>query len=151
MASQLSAAKVKLKAYAPQDQLVLSFKLQLSTEALSGAVTQGLMLLAHCRLNPYAVDAYDGINLNPLEVVFVKVKSFLLQAKWTAPVISQTYDRWASHEVRCRKGLTAISPSVLLRWFPVYARALVTCVSTEADCMLLSVGKLPWQLYCMSL
>ncbi|KAL3163355.1 hypothetical protein ABBQ32_009744 [Trebouxia sp. C0010 RCD-2024] len=50
-------------------------------------------------LNPYAVDAYDGINLNPLEVVFVKVKSFLLQADWTAPKMSQTYDRWLSHQV----------------------------------------------------
>lgn len=51
------------------------------------------------RLNPYAVDAYDGINLNPLEVVFVKVKGFLLQADWTAPRMSQTYDRWLSHQV----------------------------------------------------
>lgn len=53
------------------------------------------------RLNPYAVDAYDGVNLNPLEVVFVKVKSFLLQGTWTSPVTSQTYDRWKSHEVSC--------------------------------------------------
>ncbi|KAA6422349.1 MAG: hypothetical protein FRX49_07819, partial [Trebouxia sp. A1-2] len=45
-------------------------------------------------LNPYAVDAYDGVNLNPLEVVFIKVKSFLLQADWPAPKTSQTYDRW---------------------------------------------------------
>ena len=51
------------------------------------------------RLNPYAVEAYDGINLNPLEVVFIKVKGFLLQADWTAPKTSQTYDRWLSHQV----------------------------------------------------
>ena len=51
------------------------------------------------RLNPYAVDAYDGVNLNPLEVVFVKVKGFLLQTDWPAPKISQTYDRWLSHQV----------------------------------------------------
>ncbi len=51
------------------------------------------------RLNPYAVDAYDGVNLNPLEVVFIKVKSFLLQADWPAPKISQTYDRWSTFKV----------------------------------------------------
>lgn len=55
--------------------------------------------IAADRLNPYAVDAYDGINLNPLEVVFVKVKGFLLQADWSAPKTSQTYDRWLSHQV----------------------------------------------------
>ena len=51
------------------------------------------------RLNPYAVDAYDGVNLHPLEVLFVKVKTFMLQAAWTAPVTSQAYDRWSSHKV----------------------------------------------------
>ncbi len=51
------------------------------------------------RLNPYAVDAYDGVNLNPLEVVFIKVKSFLLQADWPAPKMSQTYDRWSTFKV----------------------------------------------------
>ena len=78
--------------------------------------------MLHHRLNPYAVDAYDGINLNPLEVVFIKVKSFLLQAKWTAPVTSQTYDRWASHEVtfflRVQQYLYPFSAT---RWFGVYA------------------------------
>ena len=54
---------------------------------------------AAVRLNPYAVDAYDGINLNPLEVVFVKVKGFVLQSDWPAPKTSQTYDRWLSHQV----------------------------------------------------
>ena len=45
------------------------------------------------------MDAYDGVNLNPLEVVFVKVKGFLLQADWIAPKTLQTYDRWLSHQV----------------------------------------------------
>lgn len=62
--------------------------------------------LMMCRLNPYARDAYDGINLNPLETVFVKVKSFLLQAGWPSPVMSQTYDRWSSFEV-CSQELLA--------------------------------------------
>ena len=78
--------------------------------------------MLHHRLNPYAVDAYDGINLNPLEVVFIKVKSFLLQAKWTAPVTSQTYDRWASHEVtfflRVQQYLYHLAAAC---WIAVYA------------------------------
>ena len=68
------------------------------------------------RLNPYAVDAYDGINLNPLEVVFIKVKGFMLQADWTAPKASQTYDRWLSHKVSMGHSCLAtccIRPSAL--------------------------------------
>ena len=61
------------------------------------------------RLNPYAVDAYDGVNLHPLEVLFVKVKAFMLQAAWTAPVTSQVYDRWSSHKV----SLTASTVTLL--------------------------------------
>ncbi len=56
-----------------------------------------------CRLNPYKMDMYDGVNLSPLEVVFVKVKHSMLQAGWTAPKTSQTYDKWRADEVRARK------------------------------------------------
>ena len=74
------------------------------------------------RLNPYAVDAYDGINLNPLEVVFVKVKSFLLQADWKAPKMSQTYDRWLSHQVFlsifCFLGLLLLSQQTVCAEVP---------------------------------
>jgi len=56
-----------------------------------------------CRLNPYKMDMYDGINLSPLEVVFVKLKDYMLQADWTTPKTSQTYDMWRSHEVRVAK------------------------------------------------
>ena len=51
------------------------------------------------RLNPYKVDMYDGVNLTPLEVMFVKVKDYMLQANWAASKTSQAYDRWSSHEV----------------------------------------------------
>ncbi|KAK9816513.1 hypothetical protein WJX72_001363 [[Myrmecia] bisecta] len=47
-------------------------------------------------LNPYAEFAYDGIELNPMEVVFVKVKDFLLDVGWVAPTMATTYDRWIS-------------------------------------------------------
>ena len=78
-----------------------------------------LILFCLLRLNPYAVDAYDGINLNPLEVVFIKVKSFLLQADWTAPKMSQTYDRWSSFKVSTA---TAAHPNFII----------VSCASSVA-------------------
>ena len=51
------------------------------------------------RLNPYAEYAYDGIYLNPLEVLFVKVKGFTIDGDWTSPKMAATYDRWATHQV----------------------------------------------------
>ena len=51
------------------------------------------------RLNPYAEFAYDGLMLNPLEVLFVKVKDFQMQTDWTSALMAATYDRWQS-EVR---------------------------------------------------
>ena len=52
-----------------------------------------------CRLNPYAEFAYDGIVLNPMEVVFVKVKNFAVDARWTTPHTAVTYDHWMSVKV----------------------------------------------------
>ena len=46
---------------------------------------QGVGILraaAECSLNPYADFAYDGLHLNPMEVVFVKVKRFQQEANW---------------------------------------------------------------------
>ena len=57
------------------------------------------MNAASSRLNPYAEYAYDGITLNPLEVVFVKVKDFTLDIDWTSPLMAATYDRWLSFQV----------------------------------------------------
>lgn len=53
------------------------------------------------RLNPYAEYAYDGITLNPMEVIFPKVKGFTLDGEWTTPRMAATYDRWMSHQVGC--------------------------------------------------
>ena len=49
-----------------------------------------------CRLNPYAEFAYDGLLLNPLEVLFVKVKGFQVQNDWMSAMMATTYDRWLS-------------------------------------------------------
>lgn len=48
------------------------------------------------RLNPYAEYSYDGLSLNPLEVIFVKVKGFQVQSRWASAEMATTYDRWAS-------------------------------------------------------
>ena len=47
-------------------------------------------------LNPYAEWMYDGINLSPFEVIFVKVKDYLLQANWTAATAASRYSHWVS-------------------------------------------------------
>ena len=52
-----------------------------------------------CRLNPYAEYAYDGLLLNPLEVLFVKVKAFQLQTDWVSATMADTYDRWVSQVI----------------------------------------------------
>lgn len=51
------------------------------------------------RLNPYAEFSYDGAALNPLEVLFIKVKSFTLDGEWAAPKQAVQYARWMDAEV----------------------------------------------------
>ena len=50
-------------------------------------------------MNPYAEHAYDGIDLNPFEVIFVKVKGHFLWADWTTSTAAVVYDRWNSEKV----------------------------------------------------
>jgi hypothetical protein len=52
------------------------------------------------RLNPYAEYAYDGLALNPLEVMFVKVKGFQVQGQWASAHLAATYQRWLESNVR---------------------------------------------------
>ncbi len=61
--------------------------------------TEQSHLLCLARLNPYAEFSYDGLVLNPLEVVFVKVKGFQVQGGWLSAQSAMTYDRWLSSEV----------------------------------------------------
>ncbi|KAL6766934.1 hypothetical protein ACKKBG_A37960 [Auxenochlorella protothecoides x Auxenochlorella symbiontica] len=46
-------------------------------------------------LNPYAEYMYDGINLSPFEVMFVKMKEYLLEANWTTATEIKKYTEWA--------------------------------------------------------
>ncbi|KAK9841148.1 hypothetical protein WJX74_000759 [Apatococcus lobatus] len=46
------------------------------------------------RFSPYAEHHYDGLSLDPLEVVFVKVKSYLLDLQWQAPMRAVKFDSW---------------------------------------------------------
>lgn len=53
-----------------------------------------------CSLNPYADFAYDGLFLNPMEVVFVKVKRFQREANWGSARLADAYSGWMDQEVR---------------------------------------------------
>ena len=39
-----------------------------------------------CRVNPYGENYYDGITIDPFEVIFVKVKELLLERDWSYAV-----------------------------------------------------------------
>ncbi|KAK9835058.1 hypothetical protein WJX81_007588 [Elliptochloris bilobata] len=51
-------------------------------------------------LNPYAEHTYDGVPLNPLEVMFVKVKDFQLEGDWMSTHLAATYGRWLEAQVQ---------------------------------------------------
>ena len=70
-------------------------------------------------MNPYAEMAYDGVDLNPMEVLFVKVKTFLLQAAWVAPTWAQTYDRWLTRQVIIQEQHHPSAALLLWSWFRV--------------------------------
>ena len=60
---------------------------------------EGLSSISNCRYNPYAHNTYDGGNLHPLEVVFVKMKDFMLDANWPAQRAAEAYDSWMTDQV----------------------------------------------------
>lgn len=51
------------------------------------------------RENPYKENSFDGVSLNPLEVMFVKVKGYLLELDWTTATWADAIDRWMHHKV----------------------------------------------------
>ena len=82
------------------------------------------------RLNPYAEYAYDGIYLNPMEVLFVKVKGFTIDGDWTSPKMAATYDRWISQQVRFSSAPVLISPLYPLILHQHRVGALPECTQT---------------------
>lgn len=64
-----------------------------------GESTAHSQLLCLARLNPYAEFSLDGLMINPLEVIFAKVKGFQMQGGWLSAHLATTYDRWLSSEV----------------------------------------------------
>jgi len=40
------------------------------------------------------------VSLNPLEVMFVKVKGYLLELDWTTATFADAIDRWMHHKAR---------------------------------------------------
>jgi hypothetical protein len=49
--------------------------------------------------SPYAEHHYDGLSVEPLEVVFVKVKSYLLNLQWTGPQKAVKFDEWRTAQL----------------------------------------------------
>lgn len=43
---------------------------------------------------------YDGIDLSPFEIMFVKLKEFLLEANWTTATQGKKYSQWNMRQVR---------------------------------------------------
>ncbi|KAK9918451.1 hypothetical protein WJX75_004177 [Coccomyxa subellipsoidea] len=50
------------------------------------------------RQNPYDDFAYDGLMINPLEVLFVKMKSYQLESDWITSKMVATYERWQRNQ-----------------------------------------------------
>lgn len=46
------------------------------------------------------LDRYDGVSLHPYEVLFVKVKGFMLDAQWSSALTAVKYDAWTNPWVR---------------------------------------------------
>ena len=50
-------------------------------------------------MNPYGEHYYDGISLNPFEVLFVKTKGVLLGNDWSYSTLATKYDQWMAAQV----------------------------------------------------
>ena len=55
------------------------------------------------RVNPYGENYYDGITIDPFEVIFVKVKELLLERDWSYAVHAAKYDKWLEDQVEHAK------------------------------------------------
>ena len=85
-----------------------------------------------CSLNPYADFAYDGLLLNPMEVVFVKVKRFQQEANWGSARLANAYSRWMEQEVRAELLLQCCAHRLEYRLKQLWA-CCHTLLSWEAD------------------
>ena len=90
-----------------------------------------------CSLNPYADYAYDGLFLNPLEVVFVKVKRFQREANWGSARLADAYSGWMDQEVRLIACFTAgFSTAVSIHMPPallLVQAAIIWCMHSECQ------------------
>jgi len=65
----------------------------------------------HCnmQINPATQYMYDGISLNPLEILFIKVKQLHVEAEWAQALSAVKYDEWK------RTGLSNIHDNYFMR------------------------------------
>mmetsp|Transcript_669 Transcript_669/g.1942 ORF Transcript_669/g.1942 Transcript_669/m.1942 type:complete len:501 (-) Transcript_669:495-1997(-) len=64
--------------------------------------------------NPYKENSFDGVSLNPLEVMFVKVKGYLLELDWTTATWADAIDRWMHH----KRDSVAVTSNLYLKKLP---------------------------------
>jgi hypothetical protein len=77
------------------------------------------------RLNPYAEHMYDGIDLSPFEILFVKLKEFLLEANWTTAAQGKKYSQWSLDRVSLGRVAQPCSPTLPPHGWP--GRASMGC------------------------
>ena len=63
-------------------------------------------------MNPQGEGYYDGISLDPLEVMFIKFKRVLQQNKWGNVMQAGKYHEWLTEQVRALHFI----PRVLEAW-----------------------------------
>ena len=77
--------------------LTPAWQLPIMTSATTEHRTQPFF--CPCRVNPYGEHYYDGISLNPFEVLFVKTKGVLLGNDWSYSTLATKYDQWMAAQV----------------------------------------------------
>ena len=77
--------------------LTPAWQLPMHGQVLPGSSAQPF--LCPCRVNPYGEHYYDGISLNPFEVLFVKTKGVLLGNDWSYSTLATKYDQWMAAQV----------------------------------------------------
>lgn len=55
-----------------------------------------------CRLTATSEFSMDGVSVDPLEVMFVKVKSYMLTSEWSFSKKAAKYQEWQRQQVRTR-------------------------------------------------
>ncbi len=87
-------------------------------------------------MNPYGEHYYDGISLNPFEVLFVKTKGVLLGNDWSYSTLATKYDQWMAAQV-CKLQQTVLNALCLdLRAVHKFGKGAGTPACMSSGCLL---------------